>query len=261
MQSILSRRARQINTFDPVRRVHPLNQGCVAWWLALPHSQGGGTWYDLLGSYPASFVAMSNANNGWRSTTRPGGYGHVLFDGTAGYVQCRSSAILSGKPNWVIAAWVITTVASTSISRSIYCERGAAGNDILKMDSVTGGQNGFGITYRNDAGNIIQVFSADVINDGLWHRVVIVFTGTGFLLFRDGLANNSLAWSNSNTFTDAVQARIGTDAGDPSAFFQGSIDGVKLWTGNPLALASPAAFADLDYFQSRRGDPDTLNYL
>ena len=261
MQSILSRRARQINTFDPVRRSHPLNQGCVAWWLTLPHSQGGGTWYDLMGSYPASLVAMNNANNGWRSTTRPGGFGEVLFDGSAGYAQCRSSAILTGKSNWAIAAWVKSTAATTP-GRPIYCETAATGHDTLKMASFLGGGHlSFSIIYANDANNVIQLYGNNPYDDGNWHRGVVVFSGTLFSVFFDGRLDVTMSWSNANTFTNTVESRIGSDAAVPADRFGGSIDSVKLWTGNSLALSSPAAFAAFDYDQSRRGDPDTLNYL
>ena len=255
---------RTLRTSNPVRQGHPLNQGCVAWWLTLPHTQGTATWFDLMGSYHGTLTNMSNANNGWRPTHRPGAYRHVLLDGvstTSGYVQCRSSAILSGKSNWVIAAWVKTT-SSYANTRPIYCERGATGNDILKMDSnISPTLVGFGVTYRNDAGNLIQLFGATPMNDGIWHRGMLVFTGTAFSVFFDGRLDATATWASSNTLTDAVQCRIGSDAGDSSNNFQGEIDGVKLWTGNLLAISNQAAFAAFDYDQSSRGNPDTLNYL
>ena len=247
---------RTLRTSNPVRQGHPLNQGCVAWWLTLPHTQGTATWFDLMGTNHGSLVSMGNANNGWRPTHRPGGYGHVLFDGTAGYALCRSSAILSGKSNWAIAAWVKTT---TSADVAVYCERGTTGNDIVKLELHFGGS--IFLTYRNDAGNLIQFGGVNKANDGAWHRGIVVFNGTAFSIFFDGRADGSSSWANPNTLTDAVQVRIGADAADATANFPGSIDGVKLWTGNSLAISNPAAFAAFEYDQSIRGNPDTLNYF
>ena len=257
---------RTLRTSNPVRRGHPLNQGCVAWWLTLPHTQGTATWFDLMGSYHGTLTNMGNANNGWRPTHRPGGFGDVLFDGvvtTGGYVQCRSSAILAGKSNWAIAAWVRSTATPAGYGQTIYGESiSGGGNDIFKMEALaTGGTKGFTLTYRNDAGTLLQVVGPTAINDGAWHRGVAVYSGSTISVFRDGLLDATGTWTNPNTFTGAIQSRIGSDAGDPSAFFLGSIEGVKLWTGNLLAISNQAAFAAFDYDQSRRGNPDTLNYL
>ena len=257
MQSILSRRARQINTFDPVNRSHPLNQGCVGWWMTLPHSEGGGTWYDLMGANHASFVGMNNTNSGWRSTTRPGGYGHVLFDGAA-LVQCRSGPILAGKPDWAIGAWILNGLPGFAGGRVIYSE-GAGGTDIFKFNiNENSGNPGFTMTLRNDAGNLAYFFGPTAIIDGAWHRGLAVYSGSTVNIYHNGRLDVTGNWSGPNNFTGPINSRIGGEVGGS---FNGPIDGVKLWTGNLLAISNQAAFAAFDYDQSRRGDPDTLNYL
>jgi hypothetical protein len=92
-------------TPDIVDRRHFLNLRREAWWLCVPHLYGGRQLYDLMGSNHGTLTSMNNANNGWRPPQRPGGWGHILCDGSAGYVDC--GAVLSGTySNLTIAGWM-----------------------------------------------------------------------------------------------------------------------------------------------------------
>lgn len=249
---------RTLRTSNPVRRGHPLNQGCVAWWLTLPHTQGTATWYNLIGSYHGSLVGFNTSYSGWGATHRPGGYGHVLFNGNE-YAQCRTGAIIAGKSNWAMAAWVSTTISNGAGGRVIYSESSGTA-DIFKLSFADRTANpGFTVTLRNDANNLLQIFGPTPINDGLWHRGLAVYSGSTVSIFRDGRLDATGTWTGPDSFTGPINSQIGGESGGTSLV--GSIDGVKLWTGNSLAVSNPAAFAALDYDQSRRGDPDTLNYL
>src|SRR5690349_1214055 len=71
-----------IDIQNPINQDHPLNHGRVAWWLTLPGLEGGKYLYDLCGRSPGTLTNMTTTSSGWRGTTRPGGYGHLLFDGS-----------------------------------------------------------------------------------------------------------------------------------------------------------------------------------
>lgn len=62
----------RLDTFNPVNRGHPLNQGKVAWWMVLPHLMGGPNWPDLMSGQKGSLGASTL----WTpSSVRPGAMG------------------------------------------------------------------------------------------------------------------------------------------------------------------------------------------
>jgi hypothetical protein len=76
-----------IDLDDPVNREHPLNRGRAAWWLAIPGRAAGPRLGDLAGFNHAALTNM-DAASGWRSPTRPGGFGQLRFDGSDDYLDC-----------------------------------------------------------------------------------------------------------------------------------------------------------------------------
>src|SRR5438105_8727398 len=96
----------RIYTPAPLKRQHWLAVGLQAWHIALPWRMAGGTWYDLAKVSKGTLTTMGNANNGWRSTTRQGGFGAVLFDGSAGYVTVSPIVDLYSLVYSTTAFWV-----------------------------------------------------------------------------------------------------------------------------------------------------------
>src|SRR4051812_9903006 len=89
---------------DLIERSHPLNRGRVAWWLAIPHLSGSTLWYDPVGRNPAALLDLSTSN-GWRSTSRPGGFGEVSFANTLGALSADTLRHGIGTGDFTIAAW------------------------------------------------------------------------------------------------------------------------------------------------------------
>lgn len=93
----------------PVLTGHSLNSGLAGWWLCLPNWMGGTTWIDLCNRNPGTLTSMLNSSNGWRPSQRPGGFGQLLFDGSAGFVNCGAPALFNLTSGWTLAAWVNIT--------------------------------------------------------------------------------------------------------------------------------------------------------
>src|SRR4051794_12692902 len=90
-----------VNLLDPADRLHPLNRGKVAWWLALPGLMGGPRWRDLIGMDDG---VLTNGP-AWKPTTRPGGWGQLDF--SASHVAVADApALRVAAGDLTIGAWV-----------------------------------------------------------------------------------------------------------------------------------------------------------
>ena len=85
---ILTPDTRSIDWRDPVAD-HPLNDGLVSWWLAVPNHHGFGTrwWDDLTGPTDANRLQLHNPTSSMPSAWVPGGaigsFGELEFDTTS----------------------------------------------------------------------------------------------------------------------------------------------------------------------------------
>lgn len=209
---------------------HPLAQGLIGAWLM--NEGGGATAYDISGKN------NNGAINGPTWTASKLGRG-LSFNGTSAYIQVSTSGLVTGV-NWTILAYVIIPSGTTAPSggRSIYAERASSGNDIVKLDCM-----GFAYTHqadvviRNDSGTLLFVHGVKAIDDGNPHLIVATKAGTAITLYIDGKVDNTGVWAGADTYTNAIQTRIGGDAGDPSALFSGSISFVESFKGIALSAA------------------------
>ena len=68
---------------------HPLAQGLIAWWRALPWQFGSHVWYDLVSGIVGTLrdgMLVGSATRGWGLFPRPGGVGGISFDVNDGVV-------------------------------------------------------------------------------------------------------------------------------------------------------------------------------
>jgi hypothetical protein len=165
-----------------------------------------------------------------------GGKGALDFDGSNDYVLVSGSkGLIAGSSNFTISAWSFAASGLERINggRAIYCERGASGNGILKMDSYTSNPvaDGLVLTYRNDSGDVTQtVFEPGADHRGRWIHAAITFSnGNTFLFYINGVQTNSLSWANNNTLTSANQTLISGDAQGPNSRFWGQLDDIRIY--------------------------------
>lgn len=157
---------------------------------------------------------------------------------TPSYLLCKSGAILAGQSTFSIEAFIRTNQALDTGGRPIYCERGASGNDILKLEiaPTPQGQGQCGLTYRDDAGHLSQPVAQTPVNDNRWHLVGVTCNiGTGAVAFYcdgrpDGTA--TLTASTNATMTNTLESRVASDiAGLAQAFLLGEVGAVATFTG------------------------------
>lgn len=225
-----------VNTRDPVNRQSRLAHRRLGWWLALPHNSGGGFLYDLTGQRHGTLVNMTTAGTtGWVAEHRTGSGTLKYLASASSRVTLSTARTIGGNDTWTASAWVQTTASSSVGGRPVYCERGSAGNDILKIDSLdTTSTTQAILTYRNDAASIVQVRGATAINDGARHHIVITKDAAQNLsLYVDGkldVGSTTFVGANPNNFTDAtVQTWLGADLGGGTGAWDGLISDVAVY--------------------------------
>lgn len=239
-----------VDLADPVNRHHPLNHGRVAWWLTLSEVAGGTIWYDLLGLYHGTLIGHTTVGTtGWRGTTRPGGRGELLGDGTATRTEVPGAAALDIE-TFTIACWFRTTSASPMIllekwdlttARYPYSLRLSTG--VLSLLIYDGSLNP-------------SVGGGPALNDGVWHHGAATRSKSGaMLLYIDGVRVASSSDTAADTTNDN-RLGIGDRAGTVTIPFAGSIDDVSIWS----RILPDAVVAEL-YRLSRVGYPGLLNRL
>jgi hypothetical protein len=238
---------------DPVNRSYLLNQGRLAWWLALPHSSGGGTFHDLMGLSPGALTSMGNSSNGWQATARPGGFAQVLFDGTAGNVY----APIPFPGPAASTAFALATWANFSSTSGTRCAVSIGSTDTLNS-AVSIGLRSATIRAENGGGTVLADSGLGP-TAGAWYRIVLTANGASCAIGINGLVLGT--GTTAPISTTPAFATIGEYlAGGAFDSFAGAEDDTSGWVANPLASSSPDGFMALDYDQSRRGYPDALNY-
>ncbi len=156
----------------------------------------------------------------------------ATFTGVAGYVLLKSGRILSTLTNATVTARV---KVSSSVENVIWCERNAAGTDIWKFQISSGGLLEF--VHRDDATTFNDLVAANgKVNDGIWHDVAMVKTGTSIAFYLDALLMDTQSLTGTDTLTNAAtETRIAGDLGDATRHFTGTIKEVA---GYPTALSA-----------------------
>jgi hypothetical protein len=225
---------------QPVNWSHPLNRGRVAWWLALPGRMSGPTWSNLMGSGHGTLTGGPK----WGGTTRPGGYGQVLFDGVDDYADL---GVLPLNGDFTVAAWVYAaSLNSAGARRVLFGKKGGSNSRQMSLTWATTSK--------------LSIGEEDI--------AIIATTAADFPLARWA----HVAWTHKagshNVYIDAAVAAtaaytfVGPYAGpsylgDASAFtFDGPMDDVTAYARG-LSAAEVWSLRDL----SRRGYPGVLNRL
>lgn len=249
---------RRPRTIATVNRRHPLNVGRVSWWLTLPHLAGTATWYDIMGSNHGALTSMANSSNGWRPTTRPGGWGSMLFDGSAGNIATPVPFNFQDNAPFSVAAWAKTTSGSGTIF-STFAYQGYAGVIFLIGSTITG-DLAVVVSDSNFSGRFVYGYNGGV-NDGKWHRLGFSYSGaqaaSGISIYVDGKSIGASVRENSNPGTLAnTNAYIGRSGGGSlPIFFPGYLDDIPIWS---RALSPAEVLAD--YQLSMMGYPGVLNF-
>jgi len=186
-------------------------------WYKFNEGVGGTAFNSGSGGSALNGALPSGSAPTW---TNDGKFGKALsFNGTdesGNYVQLFNTVSIGGQRT--IAAWVKTTT-----TRSLSTVWGDDKQGILRFES------GVLKLYAND-GSFKNV-SKSGINDGQWHHIVgVINSGTGIKLYVDGALADSTSLGTLDTTT--YNAKIGANyasSDNPTQFFDGKIDEVKIW--------------------------------
>lgn len=251
--------SRNIRTRDPVNRRWAVNEGLAGWWLAIPGLSGGATWYDLLGINPGILSNMGNANNGWRTSSRPGGNAHVLFDGAAGFID------LTNMPNvfsdgMTVGCWVNFTNVTSGVFNTLmsqFTSDGGSGQFLL-------GAHITGQTFSFDQNAATEIDSVATLTDTTaWYHLAAVRSGSSgswtIKLYLNGVIDsttNTAANPDASAGSIAIGKISPAFSGATATWCHGNIDDVRIWT-RPLNDTEVRMWYD----DSRVGHPRSLNHL
>jgi hypothetical protein len=250
--------ARVIYTPDPVNLSHPMNDHCLGWWKVLPHSYGGITLADLMGGGPMTLTGMGNANNGWRKP--PGGsYGHILMDGTAGYLASPTPGLITPfVQNGVVGCALTVNLASVS-ARCDFISQWTNNCFLLTQGTTTLGKPQFFAKGTNGT-NYSTPVGATTMAVGTTYRLMGLVAGSTVYCFLNGALQGSVALGAAIATLTNAPVGIGNTPGAAN-WLHGWVDDIKIWGSNPLMAANPQAFASWDYEQFLSETPDSLNWL
>ncbi len=147
----------------------------------------------------------------------------LLFNGQNSKVTLGTGPSLAGKTDFTLSAWVKTTATTAGV---IIQQRNGGFNGQYQLSVNANGTPGF-MVYGN-SGYQFSFSGNRAINDGKWHHVAAVRSGTRGSLYVDG----QLVGSASGTVRDlsgGIGVGIGADIRDNNKFFQGSIDEVAIY--------------------------------
>ena len=215
-----------------VIQMTPNNIGLVGYWS---FNEGTSTnARDYAGSGKAGTLSGSTLPQ-WVA----GKFGTALnFDGSSSYVDMTgSSGVADNLSNFSVSAWFKTTAApggwggvlvskvgSGGIAGGTGWVLGIGGPSLVPYSGPTGS------TFFETHGGAAAVYSTAALNDGNWHNIVGVISGSGttISLYIDGSTSGTGLHSDaSSNYSNSSNVRIGTDY--DGEFFSGTIDDVRVY--------------------------------
>ena len=176
----------------------------------------------------------------------------LAFDGVDDEVRT-AAAPTFGTGDFTVETWVRTSTASTSPFVAV----GSVGGNDYWLGMVNGNA-----TISVSGGGCV---GTSLINDGHWHHLAGVRSGTSLTIYVDGIAQTTVA--NGNGASPTAPLGIGS-FGNGSYFWPGSLDEVRLWnvarTPAQLlaALTTPLVGAETNlvgYYSFDEGTPNGTN--
>jgi len=156
----------------------------------------------------------------------------IDFDGIDDYVDFGDSHDLTG--NFSIEAWILQeqTVTNGSILSKGDLDSSNGSKDYGYVLAVENGEVTFN-TFNNGGQSTVQLSSSPyTITNNKWYHVAVSYNGTSAILYIDGIlidsdGTNSSLMNNSESFY--IGAYYDSDSVNPTNYFDGFIDEVKIW--------------------------------
>jgi hypothetical protein len=160
----------------------------------------------------------------------------IELDGVDDYVDCGNPSILDfGTGDFTISAWI----NMTAVEKGTVYAKGGDNSGGVRYTLAMGEANENTMTLTTDDDSTkVQASGSIVVNDGAWHHVVGMRSGTDLLVYVDGILDgtNTAPEGYDLSGTSQANALIGaiTDARDATGatlekFFAGAIDDLRIY--------------------------------
>ena len=208
-----------------------------------------GWWkFDDNGNDSSAQTALHNATV-TNATYVMGLSGSALqFNGSSSKVTFTSNPSLSSSTtNFTVGAWIKTTATAAGV---IIQQRGASSGQ-YQLSTTAGGAVQFWLR-SNSSTYQFNLTSTQTVNDGQWHFIVGVRSGTTGYIYIDG-ANVKSASGTTRNLSSNNAVSIGADAYGSSLWFNGTIDDARIYSSalsasviagmanQPPSVATPAS--------------------
>lgn len=237
---MISPLSRQFDAGQPVNWAHSLNRGRVAWHLVSPAGhpsyRGGSRLLDLCRKYHGTLVGAPT----WRGPNRPGGWGHLAFDGAGGHVAIPLSA--AGLTSLTVGVWFRMNENGNTRGILSWAAAPLSGSPFLIIQSHVATLQ----VYVNGNYNILTART-----QGIWYRALVTWTGAVWTLYLNGAVAGTYSGGATN---QAGASTLYLGAGFSSYPIMDG-DEPTVWT---RALSTTEIRAD--YILSRQEYPGVLNW-
>jgi hypothetical protein len=217
---------------DAPQDLWPLNETnpptAYDYWSGNNGIQNGGLTLGVPGPVPPADAGFAAGNLA---------YG---FDGNDTYVDCGTGPALSGTTDFALEAWVNTTSTAYGMVLQQRYQQGYNGeyefgvNADGTLSFMIYGGGGYQFSFNSTN-------TALLVNDGNWHHVVAVRSGTSGLLYVDGSLVGS-ATGPVAPLDPTFEVGIGADLRDFVSYFAGAICEVAIYN-HALTSAQVATHA------------------
>lgn len=266
---------------DDLNTAHPLARGLLAWWIVLPPTQAGPTWWDRMQRYPGTLTNM-DSGFGWQPTSRGGWYGEMRFDGVVDGAESQVNLGTASVWDFLDTTWTVhLRFRSTNTGNAFL---------ITKRGVSDGG--GWFIRLQSDGSVRARIYGsssaavaaerssvATGLNTNAWHSVTAIFTSNTvtqasntITVYVDGVLDQgslSVSGSDAAFACTGCPLTLGADYANGGAPLPGALDDIRIWTRALTAaevlalhratpptfdglLAAPEAFVAQDMPRTRR---------
>ncbi|OUS01962.1 hypothetical protein A9Q86_04735 [Flavobacteriales bacterium 33_180_T64] len=147
---------------------------------------------------------------------------HFNFNGTSNYVDLGDNFDLNPDA-FTISAWIKRVDGANE--RSIVSKRNNSNTQGFDFKIDANGR--LAATWRTSTNVLQSVNTNKVVPAGQWHHVAIAYDGTNSYLYIDGVLGSNRVKAKPGSSTNSFI--IGASGENPSRFFSGDIDEVRIW--------------------------------
>ncbi len=163
-----------------------------------------------------------------------------LFNGTDDAVVSNASIGNFGISNFTIEFWLKTTNVGTQF---LFTKQGTCGPDSYWYIRTTGGVPRMEVDQNVLGTNLAAVNGTTAVNDGVWHHLAFVRSGTSLMIYVDGALNATQATTGVANISNTTAFKM---ASSPCAGrFSGTLEEAKVYT---VALSASQIQADFRAF-------------